>query len=166
MVYTDGAYEPELAGLKGSAGLVVVDNATNVRMVQAIGVSEELLNHWGRNGSKQLIAYLELWPVLVFLEQYSYFFRGRRTVFFIDNNAVRDALIKGSSPNVDMFCMLAIASLHMSCFMNMINFYLLKGQSEFLHVKQKQLPCFKVSVCFSAHSWSSDSAIQVTRIVR
>ena len=54
----------------------------------------------------------------------------------------------------------------MSCFMNMINFYLLKGQSEFLHVKQKQLPCFKVSVCISAHSWSSDSAIQVTRIVR
>ena len=25
--------------------------------------------------------------------------------------------------------------------MNMINYYLLKGQSEFLHVKQKQLPC-------------------------
>ena len=50
--------------------------------------------------------------------------------------------------------------------MNMINLYLLKGQSEFLHVKQKQLPCFKVSVCVSAHSWSSDSAIQVTCIVR
>ena len=50
----------------------------------------------------------------MFLEQYSYFFRGRRTIFFIDNNAVRDALIKGSSPNVDMFCMLAIASLHIS----------------------------------------------------
>ena len=29
-----------------------------------------------------------------------------------------------------------------SCFMNMIDYYLLKGQSEFLHVKQKQLPCF------------------------
>ena len=53
-----------------------------------------------------------------------------------------------------------------SCFMNMIDFYLLKGQSEFLHVKQKQLPCFKVSVCISAHSWSSDSAIQVTCFVR
>ena len=36
----------------------------------------------------------------------------------------------------------------MSCFMNMINYYLLKGQSEFLHVKQKQLPCFvKVGTC-------------------
>ena len=56
--------------------------------------------------------------------------------------------------------------IFMSCFMNMINFYLLKGQSEFLHVKQKQLPCFKVSVCISAHSWSSDSAIQVTCFVR
>ena len=54
----------------------------------------------------------------------------------------------------------------MSCFMNMIDFYLLKGQSEFLHVKQKQLPCLKVSVCISAHSWSSDSAIQVTCFVR
>ena len=114
MVYTDGAYEPELEGLKGSAGLVVVDYATNVRMVQAIGVSEELLTHWGRNGAKQLIAHLELWPVLVFLEQYSYFFRGRRTIFYIDNNSVRDALIKDSSPNVDMFCMLAITSLHVS----------------------------------------------------
>ena len=55
---------------------------------------------------------------------------------------------------------------NMSCFMNMINFYLLKDQSEFLHVKQKQLPGFKVSVCISAHSWSSDSAIQVTCFVR
>ena len=36
----------------------------------------------------------------------------------------------------------------MSCFMNMINYYLLRGQSEFLHVKQKQLPCFvKVHTC-------------------
>ena len=33
--------------------------------------------------------------------------------------------------------------------MNMINYYLLKGQSEFLHVKQKQLPCF-VKVCTCA----------------
>ena len=33
--------------------------------------------------------------------------------------------------------------------MNMINYYLVKGQSEFLHVKQKQLPCF-VKVCACA----------------
>ena len=66
-----------------------------------------------------------------------------------------------------LFSVSEICATHIvSCFMNMINFYLLKGQSEFLHVKQKQLPCFKVSVCISAHSWSSDSAIQVTCFVR
>ena len=54
-----------------------------------------------------------------------------------------------------------------SCFMNMINYYLLKGQSEFLHVKQKQLPRLsKFYVCVLAHSWSSDTARQVTCMVR
>ena len=43
MVYTDGAYEPEMEGLKGSAGLVVVDYVTNVRMVQAIGCQKSFL---------------------------------------------------------------------------------------------------------------------------
>ena len=52
----------------------------------------------------------------------------------------------------------------------MINYYLLKGQSEFLHVKQKQLPCL-VKVCARAfwliagqvtqhnkwHAWSGDT---------
>ena len=38
--------------------------------------------------------------------------------------------------------------LFQSCLMNMINFYLLKGQSEFLHVKQKQLPCPKCPCAF------------------
>ena len=52
----------------------------------------------------------------------------------------------------------------------MINYYLLKGQSEFLHVKQKQLPCL-VKVCACAfwliagqvtqhnkwHAWSGDT---------
>ena len=47
--------------------------------------------------------------------------------------------------------------------MNMINYYLLKGQSEFLHVKQKQLPCLSsLYVCILAQSWSSDTAQQVT----
>ncbi len=52
--------------------------------------------------------------------------------------------------------------------MNMINYYLLKGQSEFLHVKQKQLPCLSKFIrrVLLAHSWSSDTARQVTCMVR
>ncbi len=49
----------------------------------------------------------------------------------------------------------------------MINYYLLKGQGEFLHVKQKQMPCLsKFYVCVLAHSRSSDTARQVTCMVR
>ena len=114
MIFTDGAYEPEQGRFTGSAGLVIVDFATGFKLVQVINVSNELLEHWGRNGSKQLIAYLELWPVLVTLQSYGMRFFGRRAILYIDNNAVRDALIKGSSPNVDMFSMLALCSLQIS----------------------------------------------------
>ena len=82
MVYTDGAYEPGQGHLADSAGLVIADFLTGFRVVQAVEVSQELLEHWGRNGSKQLIAYLELWPVLVCLYQYGMQFFGRRAIFF------------------------------------------------------------------------------------
>ena len=114
MIFTDGAYEPERAGLAGSLGLVIFDPATGFKMVQPIEVSQQLLDHWKRHGSKQLIAYLELWPVVVCLFHYGASISGRRVIFYIDNNAVRDALIKGVSPNVDMFCMLAFNSLQIS----------------------------------------------------
>ena len=114
MIFTDGAYEPERAGLVGSSGMVIFDPATGFKMVQAVEVSQQLLDHWKRHGSKQPIAYLELWPVAVCLFHYGASMSGRRVIFYIDNNAVRDALIKGVSPNVDMFCMLAFNSLQIS----------------------------------------------------
>ena len=114
MIYTDGAYEPEQGRFTGSAGLVIVDFATGFKVVQVIEVSNELPEHWGRNGSKQFSFYLELWPALVTLRSYGMRFFGRRAILYIDNNAVRDALIKGSSPNVDMFSMLALCSLQIA----------------------------------------------------
>ena len=51
-----------------------------------------------------------------------------------------------------------VKPIKMSCFMNMINDYLLKGPS-----------CHAVSkffMCISAPSWSSDTALQVTCMVR
>ena len=59
------------------------------------------------------------------------------------------AAISPFSKRVQPLCMLFDVELkmHTSCFMNMINYYLLKGQSEFLHVKQKQLPCLSKFLC-------------------
>ena len=42
--------------------------------------------------------------------------KNRRCLCFIDNNAVRDGLIKGSSPLCDMFSLLSVISLDIAEF--------------------------------------------------
>ena len=114
LAFTDGAYEPNSDGVQCSSGLVIVDSSCEFRRVQEISVPSVLIQHWARGGAKQLIIFLELWPILVFLARYGKRFHNRRVVIFIDNNAVRDALIKGSSPLCDLFCMLALCSYYIS----------------------------------------------------
>ena len=107
LAFTDGAYEPQ-------TGLVIVDSSCDFKCVQEVSVPSGLIQHWARGGAKQLIIFLEWWPILVFLARYGKRFHNRRVVVFIDNNAVRDALIKGSSPLCDLFCMLALCSYYIS----------------------------------------------------
>lgn len=114
ILFTDGAFEVEDGVGIGSAGLVFFDPLTNVKEVAEVDVPQSLISHWGRGGSKQLIAFLELWPVLLGIITYGPHIRGRRLLVFIDNNGVRDALIKGSSPLIDLFTMLSLCSLAVS----------------------------------------------------
>ena len=114
LAFTDGAYEPQADGDQCSSGLVIVDSSCDFRRVQEISVPSALIRHWARGGAKQLIIFLELWPILVFLARFGKRFHNRRVIVFIDNNAVRDALIKGSSPLCDLFCMLALCSYYIS----------------------------------------------------
>ena len=96
------------------AGLILVDGLKSFRTVREVPVPQPLVQHWARGGAKQLIVYLELWPILVFLLAYGTSLNNRRVVVFIDNIAVRNALIKGSSPICDIFCMLALCSHYIS----------------------------------------------------
>ena len=98
LAFADGAYESCESGAVASASLDLVDGLQSVRMVREVSVPPSLVRHWARGGAKQLIVYLELWPILVFLSVYGTKLNNQRVVVFIDNNAVRDALIKGSSP--------------------------------------------------------------------
>lgn len=97
LCYTDGAHEPEL-----DPPQVIPDG--------------ELLKRWKRLGKRQLITNVKLLPILVMMANYGKLFAGRRWVFFIDSNAVRGSLIKGSSADVDMFAMVAIISQFLSKF--------------------------------------------------
>ena len=47
MVYTDGAYEPERPRMAGSAGVVLVDFMSGLKIIQVVEVSQKLLDHWG-----------------------------------------------------------------------------------------------------------------------
>ena len=114
LLFTDGAFEVEAGVGIGSAGLVFHDPTVGLKEVAEVDVPHDLLSHWGRGGSKELIAFLEMWPLLLGLITYGSSIRGRRLLVFIDNNGVRDARIKGSSPLVDLFTMLSLRSLAVS----------------------------------------------------
>ena len=80
LIFTDGAYEPEGGGMKGSAGLVIIDPATQFKVVQEVVVPDELHDHWQRGGSKQLIALMELWPVAMAFQTYGRQFKKQKVL--------------------------------------------------------------------------------------
>ena len=112
MVFTNGACEPDGDSHLGLAGLVLIDRVSSVRKVFQVSVPISLCDHWRRFGAKQIILYLELWPILVFLAMCSGEFSSSRMIFYIDNNAVRDALTKGSSPVWDLLNVVTMHLLH------------------------------------------------------
>ena len=67
MLFSDGAYEPDGDSHLGSAGLVLIDRVSGIQKVCQVSVPISLCEHWRRFGAKQIILYLELWPILVFL---------------------------------------------------------------------------------------------------
>ena len=85
MVFTDGAYEPDGDSHLGSAGLVLIDRVSGIQKVCQVSVPISLCEHWRRFGAKQIILYLELWPILVFLAMCSGEFSTGRMIFYIDN---------------------------------------------------------------------------------
>jgi hypothetical protein len=63
-------------------------------------VDPELLSRWQKEGSKQVIHQAELLPAVVSRDLWKVRMLHRRTILFVDNDAARVSLIKGSSSNV------------------------------------------------------------------
>lgn len=96
MIFSDGAWEPENS-IKAGAGIVFIDPVQRLRLMREVEVDQRLLDKWLGIGKVQLITELELLPVLVGMAHYNGEIRGRRVLWFVDNNSVRDMLSKGSS---------------------------------------------------------------------
>lgn len=113
LFFSDGAWEPG-ESTRAGAGLVVIDPVSQTRRVHQVLIPEELIELWLSLEKKQLIAELELLPVLVGFCAYKQLVKRRRVLWFIDNNSVRDMLIKGSSGRAQLLSMTAEVNLTIS----------------------------------------------------
>ena len=112
VVFTDGAWEPSDSCPAG-AGLVVVDPVSGVRLSCEVLVPETLVDHWRSLGKSQLIAELELLPIVVFFRRFHELCSKRRVLLFVDNNdnnAIRDSVAKGTSKSLSV--MVLLSELH------------------------------------------------------
>ena len=105
LVFSDGAWEPGAAKPEG-ARLVIIDRLSQLKADYQVALPPCLLDSWRASGKKQVITELELWPVVVGMQNLSGILRKRRVLWFIDNNAVKDMLVKGSTRGSNLFAMI------------------------------------------------------------
>ena len=92
LVFTDGACEEVT-----SVGGVLVDG--DVRECFGAVVPQKLIDDWKSSAEQvQVIGQAELFPVLVAKLTWASRLRGRRCIFFLDNESARLALVKAYSP--------------------------------------------------------------------
>ena len=98
LVFTDGSWEDGHAGL----GAVVLDTADGSAWVWSGKVPQVLLDKWRGIVGDQLICQIELYAMVALRWSLSKLFVNRRTLWWVDNDAARYALIKGVSPSLVM----------------------------------------------------------------
>ena len=103
-LFTDGAWDPGASG----AGAVLVAGRAGTPLVAEVCVPQVLLELWQSQGRVQLISQLEMFPVLASLVRWGPCLAGRRILVFVDNNGVRDNLIRGTTPVPENFAMLSL----------------------------------------------------------
>ena len=106
LVFSDGAREPGASKPEG-AGLVLIDPISRLSVLHQVAIPPRLLDSWTASGKKQVITDLELWPVVVGMQNLSGILRKKRVLWFIDNNAVKDMLVKGSTRGSNLFAMIS-----------------------------------------------------------
>ena len=99
IVFTDGAFEDGRA----TWGAVVLDPLTGAAFVYHGVVPKSLLNSWLEGSDhKQCVSQVESYATLLVRYAFVETLRSRCAIFFIDNEAARFSLIKGSSPSPSM----------------------------------------------------------------
>ena len=98
LVFTDGAWGSGRAG----AGAVIHCCATGATLTCDIPVPQELIKVWLREAGEQIICQIEMWAFLALRVAMSSNFTAIPVVAWIDNEAARYALMKGSADSVSL----------------------------------------------------------------
>lgn len=98
VVFTDGACETCEEELVASIGGVLFDPSAGGRpLVFGSRVSRDMLDEWTVQGKSHPVALTELYAVCVARKTWKGRLDNKRSLFFVDNQGVLDALIKGYS---------------------------------------------------------------------
>jgi hypothetical protein len=94
VVFSDGACEAEGT----TCGAVLLDGIGDCEFF-GVKVPEDVVAGWVQGESRQVIGQAELWPVLLALLTWRAKMAGRHVVFYLDQDAARQALVKAYSPS-------------------------------------------------------------------
>ena len=97
-------FEQHFAGV----GAFILDTSNNQRFVLDGEVPAALIKVWSDLVGVQVITQIELWPVVASLFMLSKLFEHRRVIFFIDNDAARESLIRAFSPSIASLSLIMI----------------------------------------------------------
>lgn len=93
LVFTDAASEAE----SNTCGGIFIDASTGTKEYFSANIEPLLVKEWRSSGQTQIIGQAELYPVWIARRNWDARLRGRRVIFFIDNNGAKDSIIRGSS---------------------------------------------------------------------
>ena len=94
VVFTDGACETD--GV--TVGAVMFDGWEKARYIEH-KMDEQVAESWRRGASKQVIGQAEIFPVLMATTSWRPLLENRYVIWFIDQDAARQALVKKYSPS-------------------------------------------------------------------
>ena len=96
LVFTDGAFEAGVA----TCGAVVLSPRHRQAFVMGFQAPQDILAEWQKDGAKQVIAQAEMLPIALVKKQMAPLLHRARVIYFIDNDGVKEAMVKGTTDSL------------------------------------------------------------------
>ena len=97
ILHTDGAEEPDGVGV----GAVIEDRWTGLKEYWGGMIRSSLVDEWKKkSGKTRVIHQAETYPALLAIKIWRKELHGRRVILFVDNDAAKEAIVKGVSGSV------------------------------------------------------------------